>query len=279
MEKPFKSSISQVIAFTLLAQVLTVFITQKFYLSPLIEETYEPFGQTIQGAVANSIPLIITVFIFGIFIALFVRLRRFNLIKIFLTSSLVFATFSISFILFAVLFPDSVLLPFLLSALVIVLILLATYSKRFNFLAKPLSLFIGAETGAYFATILLPPTIYVLPLIMAAYDIYAVFAGPLKKIIGKPSKFKKSLKKSGVGFLSLLIVDFDLVKIGLGDIVFYSMLPASAFMISGVPKMLFTALATNIGVVLTLYLLKKKKIPLPGLPIPMLFGVLALLLL
>jgi len=75
----------------------------------------------------------------------------------------------------------------------------------------------------------------------------------------------------------LLIVDFDLIKIGLGDVVFYSMLPATAFMLFGLQKMLLTLVATNLGVLITIYLLRKKRIPLPGLPIPMFLGVLSLL--
>lgn len=278
MEKRFKFSIFQILVFVILTQFLAIYFTYKFSFSPLVEEVYEPFGQTIEGAVANSIPLIISVFIFGLFIAFFIRLRKINFIKAFLTTVLMFSAFSINDILFSVIFPKSVYLPLVISAIIVFLVFLVTYYKRFNFLSKTLSLLIGAECAGYFATILTPPTVFILPLLMAAYDIYAVFAGPLKKIIGKPTKVKRPLKKSKLDFLSLLIVDFHFVKIGLGDIIFYSMLPATAFMLFGLQKMLLTILATNLGAVLTLFLLNKKKIPLPGLPIPMLLGVLALIL-
>jgi len=278
MEKRFKFSIFQILIFVILTQLLAIYITYKFSFSPLTEEVYEPFGQTVEGAVENSIPMILSVFVFGLFIAFFVRLRKFNFIKILLTTLLIFSTFFINQILFSVIFPQSVYLPLIASILLVFLVFLVTYYKKFNLLSKPLSLLIGAECAGYFATILTPPTVFILPLLMAAYDIYAVFAGPLKKIIGKPTKVKRPLKKSKLDFLSLLIVDFHFVKIGLGDIIFYSMLPATAFMLFGLQRMLLTILATNLGAVLTLFLLNKKKIPLPGLPIPMLLGVLALLL-
>lgn len=279
MEKSFKSSFYQLLLFTLLAQFFTIFIAQVFSSSPLSEEVYAPFGQTAEGAVANSLPLILSVFIFGFLISLLVNFRKFNFIKAFLTIVLIFSVFSMSIILFSVLLPESIILPFLISIALSALIVLVAYFKRFMFLSKFFSLFIGAEVGGYFATILQPPTIFVLPLLLAAYDIYAVFAGPLKRIIGKPAKGRRISKKARLDFLSLLIVDFNFLKVGLGDIIFYSMLPAAGFMLFGLQKMLVTLLATNLGIVLTLYLLKKKKIPLPGLPIPMLLGILALVFL
>jgi len=278
MEKKFKSSIFQILVFVILTQFLAIYFTYKFSFSPLTEEVYEPFGQTVEGAVENSIPMILSVFVFGLFIAFFIKLRKFNFIKIFLTTLLIFSTFFINQILFSVIFPESVYLPWIASALLVFLVFLVTYYKKFNLLSKLLSLLIGAECAGYFATILTPPTVFILPLLMAAYDIYAVFAGPLKKIVGKPTKVKGPLKKLKLDFLSLLIVDFHFVKIGLGDMIFYSMLPATAFMLFGLQRMLLTILATNVGAVLTLFLLNKKKIPLPGLPIPMLLGVLALVL-
>lgn len=279
MEKSFKSSLYQLLLFILLAQFLTILITYEFSSSLLAEEVYSPFGETVEGAIANSIPMILPVFIFGLLISMLVKFKKFNFIKAFLTIVLIFSTFSMSFILFSVLLPDSIILPLLISILLSSLTVLVAYSERFRFLSKSLSLFIGAEVGGYFATILHPPTIFILPLLLAAYDIYAVFAGPLKRIIGRPTKAKRLLKRAKFDFLSILIVDFNFLKVGLGDIIFYSMLPAAGFMLFGLQKMLFTILATNIGVVLTLVLLNKKKIPLPGLPIPMLLGILALIFL
>lgn len=274
MEKKFKLTIFKILIFTLVAQFLAIFITRIFHSSPLAEEVYEPFGSTVEGAVANSLPLIASIFVFGFFLAFLVKWKKFNLIKALITGFLIGSVFSINLILFSTIFPDSIL-SWLISILLVALIFLVAYFKSFYFLSKFLSLFIGAEVAGYFATILRPPTVFVFPILLAIYDVYAVFKGPLKKIIGKPS----GRKKLGIrmNFFPLLIVDFDLIKIGLGDVVFYSMLPAVGFMLFGIEKMFFTLTATNFGMLLTLYLLRKKKIPLPGLPIPMLLGVLSLI--
>jgi presenilin-like A22 family membrane protease len=275
MEKKFKLASFKLLAFTLIAQVFATCITKIFYSSPLAEEVYEPFGNTVEGAIANSLPLIASILIFGFFMAFLVKWKKFNLIKALVTGFLIGSVFSINMILFSTIFSESILLPWFFSIFLVSLVFLVAYKKTFYFLSKFLSLFIGAEVAGYFATILQPPTVFVFPLLLAIYDIYAVFAGPLKKILGKPKA--KKLTKIKMDFLPLLIVDFDLIKIGLGDVVFYSMLPATAFMLSGLQKMFLTLVGTNLGVLITIYLLKKKRIPLPGLPIPIVLGILTLL--
>ncbi|MEM5829648.1 MAG: hypothetical protein QW040_03025 [Candidatus Aenigmatarchaeota archaeon] len=275
MEKQFKLMSVNVLTFTLAAQFLAIFFTKIFYISPIVEEVYEPFGNTIEGAIANSLPLVASIFIFGFFLAFLVKWRKFNLVKALITSFLISSIFSINLILFSTIFLDPIL-PWTLSIFLAFLIFLTAYFKSFYPLSKFLSLLIGAEVAGYFATILQPPTIFVFPILLAIYDIYAVFAGPLKKILGGPVGRRKL--KIRLDFLPLLIVDFNFVKIGLGDIIFYSMLPAVGLMLYSLEKMVFTLIATNLGVLLTIYLLRKKKTPLPGLPIPMFLGILALIL-
>ncbi|MEM5766491.1 MAG: hypothetical protein QW423_02580 [Candidatus Aenigmatarchaeota archaeon] len=277
MKNQFSLASLKVLIFTLFAQFLAIFFTKIFYVSPIAEEVYEPFGNTLEGAVANSMPLIVSIFLFGLFLAFLVKFKRFNFIKAFVIGFLIASVFSINLILFSTIFPDSLFLPWLISILLVFLIFLTAYFKKFYFISKLLSLLIGAEVAGYFATILQPPTVFVFPILLAVYDIYAVFGGPLKKILDKPVRTKRGFK-ARIDFLPILILDFNFVKIGLGDIIFYSMLPAVGLMLYGLWKMVLTLIATNFGVLLTLSLLKKKRIPLPGLPIPVLFGVLALIL-
>lgn len=277
INKNFKKAILKLLFFTFFTQLFTLLVTRNFYSTPLVEEAYEPFGQSVGGAVANSLSLILVIFIFGIFLAFLVKFKKFNFVKTIVTSFLMASVFSLTFILSSTIFPDSSILPFIFSILASLLVLLVAYFKQFSFLSKFLSFLIAAEAAGYFATILQPPTVFVFPILLASYDVYAVFAGPLKKILGKPKRVKGKIKIK-LDFLPLLIVDFDLIKIGLGDVVFYSMLPAVGFVLFGIEKMILTLLATNVGVLLTILLLMKKKIPLPGLPIPMLLGVLSLIL-
>lgn len=275
MEKVFRLAVRRVLVFTLLAQFFTLLITPRFYSSPIAEEVYEPFGKSLEGAIANSLPLLASIFLFSLLLLFLIKLKKLNLIKTMIVSFILASTFFINSILFSTIFPNSIL-PIILSILLAVLILLTAYLKKFSFFSKFLSLIIASEVAAYFATILQPPTVLVFPILLSIYDIYSVFAGPLKKIIGK-GEAKKATIKAKLDFLPFLILDFGFIKVGLGDIIFYCMLPAVAFMVYGLEKMFLTIIATNIGVLITLLLLRRKRIPLPGLPIPMLLGVLSLI--
>jgi hypothetical protein len=129
--------------------------------------------------------------------------------------------------------------------------------------------FIGAEVGSFFAQTLPVSTALVLPVAFSLYDIYAVFRGPLKQLIGT---------SSGVALagMSVKLGEFTL---GLGDVVFYTMLPSLAFTAVAGPSLaasFSTIVAIDVGVVATLFLLTRKKL-LPGLPIPMLLGITTLL--
>jgi len=135
--------------------------------------------------------------------------------------------------------------------------------------------FVGAEVGSFFAGTLSPIGSFpwmtlMLPLAFAVYDIYAVFKGPLKHLIG-------SAPGLALNGLSVRLGEFTL---GLGDIVFYTMLPSAALLYvaytrdfsAGVYASLVTMLVIDAGVAVTLYLLSRRRL-LPGLPIPMLLGV------
>jgi hypothetical protein len=126
---------------------------------------------------------------------------------------------------------------------------------------------VGAEVGTFFALTLPLATALALPLAFAAYDVYAVFRGPLKQLIGIDAKV-------ALTGMSIRAGEFTL---GLGDVVFYTMLPAVAFWYSPFAAAPYaTMLAMDAGVAVTLFLLSRRRL-LPGLPIPVLLGFLVLL--
>jgi hypothetical protein len=149
------------------------------------------------------------------------------------------------------------------------------FVKNYPWLSNIVIAFVGAEVGSFFAGTLSPLTSFpwtalLLPLAFAVYDIYAVFRGPLKHLIGA----SPSLVLNG---MSVKLGEFT---VGLGDIVFYTMLPSMALYyianstsyLSGIYASLMTMLVIDLGVGITLFLLSKRRL-LPGLPIPMLLGV------
>jgi hypothetical protein len=130
------------------------------------------------------------------------------------------------------------------------------------------SLLLSAEAGAYLALAFSPPTIYLVILAFALYDVYAVFRGPLKKLVERTA-------------FGALTVDLGNVSMGMGDEIFYAMIPSAAYLIFGPLAAAVQLLVVDAGVVATLMLLTSRK-ALPGLTIPLLlslavFGAFALL--
>jgi presenilin-like A22 family membrane protease len=98
---------------------------------------------------------------------------------------------------------------------------------------------------------------------LAVYDIIAVYKGPVGKIA-----------QSGLDQLQGLSFSFKDIQMGLGDLVFYSMLTGIVFF-SFLPNFVPTVLAVVgilLGSVITFYMLEKKGI-FPGLPFPILLGL------
>ena len=101
---------------------------------------------------------------------------------------------------------------------------------------------------------------------LAIYDVFAVYKGPVGKIA----------QSSGLDQLQGLSFSFKEIQMGLGDLVFYSMLTGA--MIFGFPNSLYPVIASIFGImtgsVLTLYMLEKRGI-FPGLPFPIIMGLAA----
>ncbi|MFQ6135467.1 MAG: hypothetical protein ACE5KU_06630, partial [Nitrososphaerales archaeon] len=134
-------------------------------------------------------------------------------------------------------------------------------------LGVAVSLILSVEVAAYLAIFIRPPTLFILPVAFALYDIYAVFMGPLKTLIS-----------SGRFVLGPLAARLGSLEVGLGDIAFYSLLPSAGLIVVGVTGALITIITTNLGLLLTLRMLRNRR-SFPGLPIPVLLGTLGLLLL
>ena len=108
------------------------------------------------------------------------------------------------------------------------------------------------------AVFIKPPTIIIIPIAFALYDIYAVFRGPLKSLINSS---EESLD------LRPLFVNLGRFNIGTGDLIFYSMIPSSIFLLIDLQSAFLSILFVHVGLVFTLYLLKHFEI-FPGLPVP-----------
>ena len=237
--------------------------------------SWAPAGNTPAGSVFNAVLLVAFAFALTVGLVWLLRKRMVLSFKVVVFGSTAFATFVLTLVtadVFAIEYlPPSWELPFAYgvpSAIVLVLGYII-FVRNLQWLGTVLLAFVGAEVGSFFAETLGFWTALALPVAFAIYDIYAVFRGPLKSLIGT----NPTIALVGMSFRA---GEFTL---GLGDIVFYSLLPSLAFTqfdgAFGVVPAVFTILAIDVGMVITLFLLSRRRL-LPGLPIPMLLGVLVI---
>jgi len=230
--------------------------------------SYAPAGSSATGSALNAILLVASAFLLTLGLVWLLRRKRVTSFKVIVFGSVAFSGFILTLVTaddFAIQYlPAALEVPFSFggASLVVILLWYIIFVKDKLWLATPLLAFIGAEVGSFFAETLPPWTALALPIAFSIYDIYAVFRGPLKALIGTAPNVAL------VG-MSIKAGEFTL---GLGDVVFYTLLPSLAFVQWGVVQSLYTILAIDIGMVITLFLLSKRRL-LPGLPIPMLLGI------
>ncbi len=123
---------------------------------------------------------------------------------------------------------------------------------------------VGGALGIFFAKYIGLYSALLILAFLAIYDVVAVYKGPVGKIA----------QSEGLDQLQGLSFSFKDIQMGLGDLVFYSMLTGAMFF-SFLPS-LFPVTAAIAGIVvgsvLTFYMLEKRGI-FPGLPFPILFGL------
>jgi presenilin-like A22 family membrane protease len=130
-------------------------------------------------------------------------------------------------------------------------------------------LIFGAAIGAFLAVVLPIWTSVLLLVGLAAYDYYSVKRGPIRKIVELTNDDPDKL-----GALTVSTAEWD---IGLGDVVFYSMMTAMALYRFGILPAVLTVIGLIAGFLITLKLLEKRGI-IAGLPIPVALGLLGMTL-
>jgi presenilin-like A22 family membrane protease len=122
---------------------------------------------------------------------------------------------------------------------------------------------LGGGLGVFFSASIPFLSAVVILVFLAVYDVFAVYYGPVGKIA-----------YSGLDQLQGLSYSFKDVQMGLGDLVFYSMLVGS-LLFEFQPNLLpcfISVIGITVGSLLTLVMLEKKGI-FPGLPFPIALGL------
>jgi presenilin-like A22 family membrane protease len=126
------------------------------------------------------------------------------------------------------------------------------------------ALVFGAALGAFLGVSTPTLSAIALFILLIMYDVFTVYHGPVGKIASQvePERLK------GVS------LTFGKVHMGMGDIVFYSMLVSHMFFVYGVNSLIASSFGTLIGVYAGLKLLERRSM-FPGLPLALALGLLA----
>ena len=237
--------------------------------------SYAPAGTSIGGSAFNAVLLVGLAFALTVALVWLLRRKMVWSFKVVIFGSVALSSYVLTLVTagqFAIDYlPSWTVLPmeYGVPAVLVALIGYTIFVRNVNWLATLILAFVGAEVGSFFAETLSPWTALALPIAFSLYDIYAGFKVPLKALIGTAP---------GVALVGMSIRAGEFT-LGLGDVVFYTLLPSLAlfqfYQPFGALPAALTIAAIDAGMVITLFLLSRRRL-LPGLPIPMLLGVLVI---
>ena len=222
-------------------------------------------------------------------ISLLAILYRRKKMKLFSISISVFLIFNVTLLYVSFVSGLSSIFPFLLAVAASVATIgaaLLRSRKSVNFLA----FLVALELGCCFPILLQTPLNYIVPAVYAAFDLYAIYYGRMGKLVKQVSSYPKApetreipnpqtrirSRLSSWPEFGLLTVNFPRIEIGMADIAFYTMVPAVALVVVRFHAYIVVMIALDLGLIVSFFVFRNKEVS-PGLPIPILLGLIALL--
>jgi len=232
-------------------------------LNPAPSYPVTPFPDTPSGSLSNALYFVVIIGASATIFYLLIKWKSQKMIFFLVAFALTAASMLLSVFYLSTLFSWVPNWEILVAALAIVLtvffdlIIFKIGGKAQNAavvaLGGALGVFLGYSIPLWSAVMIL--------FFLAVYDVITVYKGPVGKIAS-----------SGLDQLKGLSFAFKELQMGLGDLVFYSMLSGAMLMKVGWLSYFFSSAGILIGSFATFLLLEKKQI-FPGLPLPILFGL------
>jgi presenilin-like A22 family membrane protease len=234
-----------------------------------VVDTITPVNPSTPGApVFDALYFVVLIAISGSVFYLLIKYRSKKVITGLIFAAMTAAAILMSLIylppLFARTFPElySDTLVIILSIVITVLLDLAIFkfgSKTGNVAVILLGGALGVFLGKYVPFI----ATGLLLIFLAIYDVITVYKGPVGKI---------AETAGGLDQLRGLSYSFKDIQMGLGDLVFYSMLASAVFFFAGIVPYVVSVVGILVGSAITFFMLEKKEI-FPGLPFPIMLGL------
>jgi presenilin-like A22 family membrane protease len=235
----------------------------------LVQVTPLPEGV---GSLVNGLYFVLLAGIGATLLYLLIKRRKLRLIGLITGLALTVAVLMLSIIyLFAafslldVPFTAALILTLTVAASVTVLADFLIFKIQGKF-SNTVILLLGGALGAFLGVFIPVVSAVLILAFLAVYDIYAVYRGPVGKIAQR-----------GLEELRGLSFSFRDVQMGLGDLTFYSMLTGLVLAAAGPIVCAASTIGILIGVFLVLKMLEKRGM-FPGLPFPVLLGLLPLII-
>ena len=243
---------------------------------PAIRSTAIPVtpipNSTPAAPVGNAIYFVVIVAISAALFYLLIKRRSKNIIKGLIIVAMTAASLLLSLVylnaILSTYFPNLNILPVLIGICLAITVLFDLAIFRLGSIPRNVAVVgIGGALGIFFGfSIPLWSSVLILAF-LAAYDVFAVYRGPVGKIAQSPA---------GMDQLQGLSFSFKDIQMGLGDLVFYSMLTGAMFFsfLPSILPCLMSIVGIMAGSIVTFFMLEKKGI-FPGLPFPIMLGLAA----
>jgi presenilin-like A22 family membrane protease len=232
-----------------------------------------PFPEnTPSGPFGNAFYFVILLAVAATVFYILIKRRSKRIIKGIITVAMTTASLLLSLVYLSAVFtyfPSWDILVIPLSIAITILFDLVIF--RFGSVPRNVAVVgIGGALGIFFGfSIPLYSAVLILAF-LAVYDVIAVYRGPVGKIA----------QSSGLDELQGLTFAFKDIQMGLGDLVFYSMLTGAMFFYFinsysfpfGFLPCLVSIIGILAGSIITFYMLERKGI-FPGLPFPIMLGL------
>ena len=222
------------------------------------------------GPIFNAAIFVVLVSVGASMIYLFLRRKMRGVIRFLIGFSITLVTFFLSYVYLWMLLSmlnvaDVGLLTLLDGVLITVIVDLELFALH-NIGGEIIILGLGGALGTFLGAAIPTLSAVLILLFLAAYDIIAVFRGPVGKIATEGSEYLRGLSFS-----------FRDIQMGLGDLTFYSMLVSHAWIFFGAWASTGGIVGVLAGSFLSFKMLERKGM-FPGLPFSIALGLLGVLL-
>jgi len=228
-----------------------------------------PFPEEGLGPAFNALMIVTLMSGTAFLMYLLIRLKRFSIFR-----TLVQVAFGVLFLIMSFFYgflvaslldfnPTMVSAPIIAVGVAItILALRELFRRRHSWKQVLVVLVVGGAVGAYMGNFIPTTSAIMILLILCAYDVFTVYKGPVGKIVDQ----------IGPDDMRGLSFTFKDLQMGLGDLVFYSMLQSHMTIFFGFQAGLAATVGLLTGVYVGLRVLEKRR-AFPGLPFALLVGL------